>query len=201
MTIPTLNEAFRLIDEADKAFYQILKPPAVPLRIHSLTVAGCAFAIASYCSDLDAEKAFVLGLLHDYGRIICDESRFHGLTGYQLLKEKGYEQAAQICLTHTFLIQNFSASDYASYNQQDIAETISLLQKLNYTDYDRLIQLSDMLTTGTGLTNPKARMKYIVAKYNIPFSVIKKQFKDTYRLKQYFDKKTGHDIYKLLGIW
>ena len=35
---------------------------------HSKTAAHCAEKIAAACGDLDPEKAYVLGLLHDIGR-------------------------------------------------------------------------------------------------------------------------------------
>lgn len=39
-----------------------------PWTEHSLNVAKAAKLIADYCDDLDSEKAFVCGLLHDIGR-------------------------------------------------------------------------------------------------------------------------------------
>ena len=36
---------------------------------HCLTAAHCAEKIANACGDMDAEKAYILGLLHDIGRI------------------------------------------------------------------------------------------------------------------------------------
>ena len=35
---------------------------------HCLTAAHCAEKIANACGDMDAEKAYILGLLHDIGR-------------------------------------------------------------------------------------------------------------------------------------
>ena len=35
---------------------------------HCLTAAHCAEKIASACGDMDVEKAYILGLLHDIGR-------------------------------------------------------------------------------------------------------------------------------------
>lgn len=39
-----------------------------PWGNHSRTVAHCAEKIALACGDMDSEKAYVLGLLHDIGR-------------------------------------------------------------------------------------------------------------------------------------
>ena len=42
-----------------------------PWGKHCLTAAHCAEKIASACGDMDVEKAYILGLLHDIGRKRC----------------------------------------------------------------------------------------------------------------------------------
>ncbi len=59
--IPTKDEAMKLLNEAYK-----LNPG--PWREHSIVVAECAYKIAKKCPDMNAEKAYILGLLHDIGR-------------------------------------------------------------------------------------------------------------------------------------
>ena len=59
--LPTRAEAEILLSEAEKC------NPG-PWGNHSRVVAHCAEKIAGACDDMDAEKAYILGLLHDIGR-------------------------------------------------------------------------------------------------------------------------------------
>ena len=58
---PKRSEALEILCEAEK-----LNPG--PWVEHSKNVAHCAEAIAKKCENLNSEKAYVLGLLHDVGR-------------------------------------------------------------------------------------------------------------------------------------
>ena len=59
--LPTRKEAMTLLRDG-------LSNNPGPWGKHSLTAAHCAEKIAAACGDMDAEKAYVLGLLHDIGR-------------------------------------------------------------------------------------------------------------------------------------
>lgn len=59
--LPTREEALKLICDG------LLFNPG-PWGKHCLTAAHCAEKIASACGDMDVEKAYILGLLHDIGR-------------------------------------------------------------------------------------------------------------------------------------
>lgn len=61
MKLPTTFEAEKLLTEAEQ-----LNPGA--WIGHSKTTAFCAKAIAEKCDNLNADTAFILGLLHDIGR-------------------------------------------------------------------------------------------------------------------------------------
>ena len=56
--LPTREEALKLIRDG-LLFNQ------GPWGKHCLTAAHCAEKIASACGDMDVEKAYTLGLLHD----------------------------------------------------------------------------------------------------------------------------------------
>ena len=66
--LPTKEEAEKLLAEAEKC------NPG-PWGNHSRVAAHCAEKIARECDGLDADKAYILGLLHDIGRkyqtVIC----------------------------------------------------------------------------------------------------------------------------------
>ena len=59
--LPTRKEAIELLKDG------LVSNPG-PWGKHCLTAAHCAERIASKCCDIDSEKAYVLGLLHDIGR-------------------------------------------------------------------------------------------------------------------------------------
>lgn len=65
--LPTREEALKLIRDG------LLFNPG-PWGKHCLTAAHCAEKIASACGDMDVEKAYILGLLHDIGG-----TRFFGI--------------------------------------------------------------------------------------------------------------------------
>ena len=73
---------------------------------HSRYVAQACGCIASRCGGMCAERAYVLGLLHDIGRYAGVSSERHLIDGYRLCVECGWEKAAQICISHAFMIQD-----------------------------------------------------------------------------------------------
>ena len=73
--LPTREEALKLIREG------LLFNPG-PWGKHCLTAAHCAEKIASACGDMDVEKAYILGLLHDIGRKFGVRHLGHVYDGY-----------------------------------------------------------------------------------------------------------------------
>ena len=59
--LPDITEAERLLEES----YEMCPGP---WKDHSRTAAHCARKIAERCEGMDADKAYILGLLHDIGR-------------------------------------------------------------------------------------------------------------------------------------
>ncbi len=93
--LPTRSEAERLLEEAEKC------NPG-PWGNHSRVAAHCAGKIAMACEGLDPEKAYILGLLHDIGRKFGVRHLGHVSDGYSYMMSLGYDEAARICLTHSF---------------------------------------------------------------------------------------------------
>ena len=93
--LPTREEALKLIRDG------LLFNPG-PWGKHCLTAAHCAEKIASACGDMDVEKAYILGLLHDIGRKFGVRHLGHVYDGYVYMKSLGYDEVAKICLTHSF---------------------------------------------------------------------------------------------------
>ena len=77
---------------------------------HSRYVAEACKNIASHCKDLSSEQAYIFGLLHDIGRYAGVSSERHLIDGYRYCMERGWGKAAQICISHAFMIQDIATS-------------------------------------------------------------------------------------------
>lgn len=192
MKLPTIIEAEKLLNEAEQR-------NSGAWIAHSKTAAFCAKAIAKRCDNLDADTAYILGLLHDIGRREGVTDMRHIIDGYTFMLSLGYDNCARICLTHSFPYK-----DILSYNGQndcttEEAEFIkSFIKNTEYDDYDRLIQLCDALALPDGATYIEKRLVDVVIRRGFNNLTIPK-WKAFLELKDYFDKKTGTDIYKLIG--
>ena len=93
--LPTREEAMQLLQDG------VSCNPGSWGR-HCLTAAHCAEKIAGACGDMDTEKVYVLGLLHDIGRKFGVRHLGHVSDGYTYMESLGYDEAAKICLTHSF---------------------------------------------------------------------------------------------------
>ncbi len=168
---------------------------------HTRGVARFAKTIAEKIPELDTQKAYILGLLHDYGKRIneSEEKRFHGQEGYEEMTALGYDDVARICLTHTFHIKDFSDEEY-NYSAGWLCWAKEKLKLLTYNDYDRLIQLCDMLTEGFNFVTIEQRAEGIAGRYHLTDKQKQNLISDTLPLKQHFDNLCGEDIYTLLQI-
>lgn len=193
MKLPTTFEAEKLLTEAEQL------NPGTWIG-HSKTTAFCAKAIAEKCDNLNADTAFILGLLHDIGRREGVTDMRHIIDGYQYMKSLGNDICARTCLTHSFPYK-----DILSYNGQndcsaEETEFIkSFLENTEYNDHDKLIQLCDALALPDGATYIEKRLVDVVIRRGFNNLTIPK-WKAFLGLKDYFDKKTGTDIYNLIGV-
>lgn len=162
---------------------------------HSRVVAMCAEKIAAACGDMEPEKAFVLGLLHDIGRKFGVKHMGHIYDGYHYMTELGYDEAARICLSHSFSIQKLE--DYIGnrdITEEQQAELRKLLNEMVYDDYDRLIQLCDSLA-GTTVVDMEERMADVKRRYG---AYPQDKWDKNLALKTYFEEKIQQDIYKVV---
>jgi len=163
---------------------------------HSYNVACLAEKIA-YKADMDSEKAYVLGLLHDIGRRNGKMEARHALEGFQFLKNIGFEEGARICLTHTFQYKDINGIydnwDCTCEEKQFIAD---YLNEIIYDDYDKLIQLCDALSLANGYCYAEKKMVSNVIKFGFKDTTINK-WKAIIELKEYFDNKINGNIYTL----
>lgn len=186
--IPTRAEAERLLKEAESC-----NPGQ--WGDHSRVAAHCAEKIAAACEGMDAEKAYVLGLLHDIGRKFGVSHMKHISDGYTYMLSLGYDEVAKICLTHSFSIQNIH--DYIGrFDIEDdkVRELEQALAAAEYDDYDRLIQLCDSLAGSEGVLDIEERMNDVKRRYG---SYPQEKWDANIRLKAYFEEKAGRDIYEV----
>lgn len=157
--IPSREKAEQLLQEG------LQKNPG-PWGDHSKTAAHCAEKIAAACGDLDPEKAYVLGLLHDIGRTFGVRHLGHVSDGYSYMKKIGCDEVAKVCLTHSFATQTLE--EYIG--KYDVSEDeLSLirteLEKSVYDDYDRLVQLCDSIAGAEGVLDIEERMLDVKRRY------------------------------------
>lgn len=187
--IPTRREAERLLREAEQ------NNPG-PWGNHSRVAAHCAEKIAESCDEMDADKAYVLGLLHDIGRKFGVRHLGHVSDGYTYMMSLGYDEVAKICLTHSFNDQ--STEEYIGKfdtSEEGLNLINTTLTKVDMDDYDRLIQLCDSLAGSEGVLDIEERMDDVKKRYG---SYPQEKWDSNIRLKRYFEKKTGKDIYDVV---
>ena len=142
---------------------------------------------------MDAEKAYVLGLLHDIGRKFGVRHLGHVSDGYRFMMCLGYDEVAKICLTHSF--NNHTVDEYigkldVSGEEMEMIKTE--LARTVYDDYDRLIQLCDSLAGAEGVLDIEDRMNDVKKRYGF---YPQKKWDSNMRLKRYFEEKMKKDIY------
>ena len=159
--LPTREEAMALIRDG-------LSNNPGPWGKHSLTAAHCAEKIAAACGDMDAEKAYVLGLLHDIGRKFGVRHLGHVSDGYTYMMRLGYDEVAKICLTHSF--NNHTVDEYIGkldVSEEEMEMIKTELARTVYDDYDRLVQLCDVLVLPTGFYILEKRFVDITIRYGV----------------------------------
>ncbi len=201
---PELSSAQKIWQEGID--FRLSQPQPWPVHreyvFHTTGVADSARRIAAETPYLNPEKAYVLGLLHDYGKKYDERAtgKFHARTGYEELSAMGYDDAARICLTHSFPDSDFEDSEYASYCPEWLSWARQELKKVVCDDYDRLIQLCDLFFEGMSKVGFAARFAGIEQRYHLLPSQTARLKSAAARNKTFFDNLCGIDIYELLNI-
>ena len=192
---PSRNMATYLFDQATA------KNPG-PWREHSLAVAQAAekiaIAVNQKCGQekLNPNHAYIYGLLHDIGRQQGYTYIAHVYDGYHFLMSLGYENAARICLTHSFNLQ--TTDDYIGkidISPQKMEELKKLLAQQQYNDYDRLIQLLDSTCGADGTQNLEKRMTDVKNRYGY---YPEPKWNKNFELKEYFENITAQNFYDMI---
>ncbi len=202
--LPTLSQAQELFEEAsfktDKLNLEQGLPKGISRR-HYQTVAFIAERIAKY-ANLDSTKAYILGLLHDYGEYIEDtiSGTFHGTAGYDEMLKLGFDEVAKTCLSHSFFNADFSSQDFPAYNSIQIERAADILKNTTFDDYDRLIHLADMLVVGDKISTIEDRINMISDKYHLSEEVTSQKYQQALELKNHFDKLCKQNIYSFFNL-
>jgi len=192
MRTPSRKEAESLLAEA-----QNLNPG--PWFSHSVFVADAAESIAAHHPLLDPETAFSLGSMHDIGRRTGIAGMRHILVGYHFMQTNGFSDAARICLTHSFPIKDIAfcvTSDW-DCNSEEIDFVKKYLFEIEYTEYDRLIQLCDALALPSGICLIEKRLvdvslRYGTNEYSVP------RWRAYLNIQQDLEQAIGSSIYRFL---
>lgn len=167
-----------------------------PWGDHSRVTAQCAEKIARLCDGMDAEKAYILGLLHDIGRKFGVKHLGHVYDGWKYMNRLGYDEAAKICLTHSFNLH--SLKDYIGNFDITVPQQKELedaLAEAEFDDYDLLIQLCDSLAGAQGVLNMEDRMADIKRRYG---AYPPEKWNRNLELRKLFEERAGKDIYEIV---
>ena len=184
--LPTREEAEAILREAESC------NPG-PWGNHSRVAAHCAESIAAACSDMDANKAYILGLLHDIGRKFGGRHMGHVYDGYTYMMSLGYDEVANVCLTHSFndgTTELYIGKIDVTQEEMDVVEQALKTHVMDI--YDELIQLCDAIAGSEGVLDIIERMTDVKERYgHYPQS----KWDLNLNFKKQFEEKTGKNLY------
>lgn len=187
---PTVEEALKELEEG----YKINPTRWV---YHAKYTGEAARNIASY-ANLDSERAYVYGLLHDIGRRVGFTGIRHIVDGYNYAIEKGWDEIAKISLTHSF------ATNYPAINpsmmdltDEEFEFVKNYLAQTEFDDYDRLIHMCDNIALHSGYVLMEKRMVDISMRHGVHSGTVKR-WEELFKIKEYFEEKMGKSIYSVL---
>ena len=110
--------------------------------------------------------------------------------------ERGYEKAARTALSHSF--NRKKMEDYIGkfdISEEKQEELKNLLDAMEYDEYDYLIQLCDSIAVADGIVSLEERMNDVKSRYGY---YPQDKWDRNMALKEYFEKKTGKDLYTVV---
>ncbi len=162
--------------------------------IHSLCVGETAGAIAQKLG-LDVDKAITLGYIHDIGKR-NKNTIGHVLNGYEFLKSLGYdEEYCNICLTHSYLNNDYLCT--AGGIPKDIPFRTKFIKEHEYTIYEKIINLCDLMCKQNRMTLEKRLIDIMVRKGVAENTVY--HINEAEKLKEEIEKMMGCSVYSLFN--
>lgn len=165
---------------------------------HSRYVAQACENIALRCPHLNADDAYIYGILHDIGRYAGVTSERHLLDGYRCCMAQGWEKTAQICISHAFMVKDISSSiGVWDMPPEDKAFVAEFVRTAVYDDYDALVQLCDALALPEGFCLLEKRFVDVTIRYGIHPATVDR-WKAVLQIKSHFESMMGCSIYDCL---
>ena len=163
---------------------------------HCICVGDTAGKIAEALTEkgynVDIDKTITLGYVHDIGKY-NGESHGHEISGYNYLKDKGYdEEYCNICITHSYLNNDIICTAGGLPNPQDKTSIAEFVKTHKYT-----INLCDLMCPQGGkiFTIDKRLIDIMIRRG--AYSNTQYHIKETYKLKEHFDSLLGYNLYDL----
>ena len=184
-----VEDAKELLEEANKmnpgGWYE-----------HSLVVGKVAHKLAKALGE-DAEKAEAFGYIHDVGRRVGRCNLKHVYEGYKYLSSLGYEDAARICLTHSFFENKVEGVIGTWDVKEEEKEFVKkYIENTEFDIYDKIIQMSDCIALSTGVTTLERRMTDVFFRYGFN-EYTEYNFRIRLELQDNLEEKLGYPIYRL----
>ena len=162
---------------------------------HCICVGNSAGKIAESLG-IDADKAKTLGYIHDIGKGI-GERKEHVMNGYKYIKNLGYDdEYANICLTHSYLNNDINCT--AGGFPKDIPFRTEFVKTHEYTIYEKIINLCDLMCTNVNMTLEK-RLVDIMLRKGVHENTVY-HIKEAQKLKKEFDEMLGFNVYNLFPL-
>ena len=147
--------------------------------------------------DLDPDKAYILGLLHDIGRGYKSGYTTipeHIFQGYQYAMKNHWNEVARICMTHSYPIKE---EDFNCEPQGEEAFIKDYIVHCTYDDYDKLIQLCDSLAIAEGFCLLEKRFIDVARRYGL-WDTSVARWNALFEIKESFEQRMGCSIYDVL---
>lgn len=182
----TSNEALKMLKEMEKDAQD------TGWIYHSICVGNSAGKIAENL-NIDVDKAKALGYIHDIGKGVGEFSS-HVMKGYKYMRELGYDdEYANICLTHSYLNNDVYCT--AGGIPDDIPFRTEFIKNHEYTIYEKIINLCDLMCTKVNMTLEK-RLIDIMVRRGVHENTVY-HIKEAQKLKKEIDEMLGHNVYDL----
>ena len=187
--LPTADDAMRELELAEKA------NPG-PWVKHSVNTGIAARRIAEKIPAMDPEKAYIVGLLHDIGRRVgIVDLPTHIYEGYKYCMEKGWEEAARVCMTHSYPRMR---DEFTYEPETDREKAIkAFITNCEADSYDRLIQLCDSLAADYGFVILEKRFVDVTRRYGISEEYVR-DWEAVFGIMDCFEKEMGCPVYSVL---
>jgi hypothetical protein len=151
-------------------------------------------------ADLDPQRAYILGLLHDIGRREGVHGMRHVLDGYRHMEAQGYPAVGRICLTHSYpnqaLVMGASGWDGEPEGLAFVQEYIAAIE---YDPYDRLAQLGDAICMPHGWVLLEKRIVNVALRYGLnsdrPVRILALRWQAYFEIKRQVEGSIGGSIY------